>query len=77
VNLGTKNEDAARLVDIVVCAMASAMDVSPNLVRPGILAAYDSATELGLSFETIATALKQRPPARASLDSWRSASIFR
>jgi predicted transcriptional regulator len=63
VNLPTKTEDAARFVEVVICAMASAMNVSPNIVRPGILAAYESATELGLSFDTIATVLKQRRPA--------------
>jgi hypothetical protein len=66
VNLPTKTDDGARFVDVVICAMASAMNVSPNVVRPGLLAAYESATELGLSFDTIATVLKQRRPVRAS-----------
>jgi len=48
---------SARLADVVVCAAAEAMDVSPRLVRPALVAALRAAREVGLSIEALAHAL--------------------
>lgn len=47
----------ARLVDVVVCAAAEALDVSPRIVRPVLLAAFRSARSLGLGVEALEKAL--------------------
>jgi hypothetical protein len=50
-------EPPAYLVDVVVCAAAEALDASPRVVRPGLLAAFRSARTLGLDMETVEKAL--------------------
>jgi transcriptional regulator with XRE-family HTH domain len=45
------------LVDVVVCAAAEALDASPRLVRPALLAALKSARAVGLDMETMEKAL--------------------
>ncbi len=47
----------AHLVDSLVCAAAEAMDLLPRVARPGLLAAFTRAREMGLSVETVADAL--------------------
>jgi hypothetical protein len=64
---------AGHLVDSLVCAAAEAMDVLPRLVRPGLLAAFARALEMGLTVEMVHAALAgpiepakgrtRRPPA--------------
>jgi hypothetical protein len=61
------------LVDAVVCAAADAMDQTPQEVRPGLLAAFCRAQEIGLTMEAIEGVLRARlriaeppPPARAT-----------
>jgi hypothetical protein len=57
------------LVEVVVCAAAEALDVSPRVVRPALLAAFKSARAVGLDLETMEKALTPRsPPAPASAD---------
>ncbi len=46
-----------KLIDVVVCAAAEALDVSPRAVRPALLAAVRCARELGLTLETMETIL--------------------
>jgi transcriptional regulator with XRE-family HTH domain len=41
------------LVDSVVCAAAEAMAVSPQAIRPAVLAAFTRASEAGLTFEAV------------------------
>ena len=41
------------VVDAIVCAAAERMDVPPRTVRPGLLAAFARAEELGLDVGTI------------------------
>jgi hypothetical protein len=50
-----------RMVDIVVCAAAKALDASPRAVRPALLAAFRTVQEMGLSVEDVQAALE--PPA--------------
>jgi hypothetical protein len=47
-------------VDSVVCACAEAMALMPAAVRPGLLAAFDRATEMGLSYQQISRVLRAR-----------------
>jgi transcriptional regulator with XRE-family HTH domain len=50
------------LVDAVVCAAAEALDVSPRVVRPGLLAAIRCAREVGLTVEEMEAALSAARP---------------
>ena len=45
------------MVDVVVCAAAEALDVSPRAVRPALLAAFQRAREAGLTLEQVEKAL--------------------
>jgi transcriptional regulator with XRE-family HTH domain len=51
-------------VDVVVCAAAEALDVSPRAVRPALLAAFQRAREAGLTIEHVEKALT--PPTKAT-----------
>ena len=42
----------------VVCAAAEAIDVTPRVVRPALLAAVTRARQLGLTLETLDEALR-------------------
>ena len=55
-----------RLVDVVVCAAAEAMDASPRAMRAALHAAFASARSLGLDLATLEDALAPRDPAPAS-----------
>ncbi|MDP9000984.1 MAG: helix-turn-helix domain-containing protein [Myxococcota bacterium] len=48
------------VVDAVVCAAAEAMEMMPNEVRPGLLAAFARASEIGLTVDVIEHALRAR-----------------
>jgi transcriptional regulator with XRE-family HTH domain len=52
----------ARRVDIVVCAAAAALDVSPRVVKPAVLEAFRAAAEIGLGASEVVAALE---PVRA------------
>jgi hypothetical protein len=62
------------LVDVVVCAAAEALDVSPRVVRPALLAAFQRARAVGLDVAALESSLSQpsqperprQPPARRS-----------
>jgi hypothetical protein len=56
---------AARLVDIVVCAAAEAIDASPRAMRLALHAALASARSLGLDLATLEDALAPRTPPAA------------
>jgi transcriptional regulator with XRE-family HTH domain len=45
------------LVDIVVCAAADVIDVSPRALRPALLAAFRRARQIGLTLEQVEEAL--------------------
>jgi hypothetical protein len=60
----TPTPTPTQLVDLVVCATAEAMDVSPRVVRPFLRTAFARARELGLDVATVDTALA--PVASAS-----------
>ena len=47
------------LADAVVCAAAEALDTSPRLVRPALLAALRCAREAGLTVATLEAALAE------------------
>ncbi len=47
----------ARLVDIVVCAVADALDLAPRAARPALLAGITRARELGLKLDEMEQAL--------------------
>jgi hypothetical protein len=47
----------ARLVDIVVCAVADALDLPPRAARPALLAGVQRAKELGLKLDDVEQAL--------------------
>lgn len=47
----------SRLVDIVVCAVADALDVAPRAARPALLAGITRARELGLKLDEMEQAL--------------------
>ena len=50
------------LVDVVVCAAAEALDVSPRVVRPALLAAFQRARVVGLDVAALESSLS--PPSR-------------
>lgn len=50
------------LVDSVVCAAAEAMAVTPQSVRPALVAAFERAASVGLTMDEVRGVL--RPPAR-------------
>jgi transcriptional regulator with XRE-family HTH domain len=54
--------DALR-VECIVCAAASAMDTSPNLVRPALLAAFTRARDVGMGVEAVLSLLAAQAPA--------------
>ncbi len=56
--------DPARLVEVIVCAAAEALDASPRVVRPALLAAFASAREVGLTVEAVESALRARSAPR-------------
>jgi DNA-binding XRE family transcriptional regulator len=51
------------LVDAIVCAAAEAMGVSPQAVRPALLAAFARARDVGLDVASIAAVLAPPEPA--------------
>jgi hypothetical protein len=53
----------ARLVDIVVCAAADALDLPPRATRPGVLAALRCVRELGMKLEDVEQSLAEREKA--------------
>ncbi len=55
----------AYLVEVVVCAAAEALDVSPRVVRPVLLAAFKSARAVGLDLAALEAALSPPTPAPA------------
>jgi hypothetical protein len=55
------------VVDAVVCAAAEAMEMMPNDVRPGLLAAFGRAREIGVTVELVERVLRgqlvgKKPP---------------
>jgi hypothetical protein len=48
------------IVDAVVCAAAEAMDMLPGEVRPGLLAAFARAKEIGLTVDLIERVLRSK-----------------
>jgi hypothetical protein len=46
-------EPPAHMVDLVVCAAAEALDVSPRTVRPALAAAFRRARQAGLTLEQV------------------------
>jgi hypothetical protein len=53
----------SRAVDLVVCAAADALDVSPRTARPAVVAAFRAALELGIDLHDVVAALGQPPAA--------------
>ncbi len=51
-------------VDLVVCAAADALDMSPRAVRPAVLAAFKRAIAAGLDPQAVVAAL-ETPPSTA------------
>jgi hypothetical protein len=67
-----KSASAAPLFEIVVCAAAEALDVSPRTVRPALLAAFRTARKVGLSVEDVEAApAPPAPPARTRAQAQR------
>jgi hypothetical protein len=63
----------ARLVDIVVCAVADALDLPPRAARPALLAGVRCAKDLGLKLDEMEQALADeakalKPRGRESAD---------
>lgn len=54
---------APQVVDIVVCAAAEAIDVSPRIARTALHAAFKHALALGLDVAAVEAALAPREPA--------------
>ena len=54
------------LVDVVVCAAAEALDASPRVVRPALLAALKSARAVGLDMDAMEKALSTPANARGA-----------
>jgi hypothetical protein len=54
------------LVDVVVCAAAEALDASPRVVRPALLAAIKSARAVGLDMDAMEKALSTPAKARGA-----------
>jgi len=50
------------LVDVVVCAAAEALDVSPRVVRPALLAAFQRARAVGLDVAALESSLSKPSP---------------
>jgi len=50
------------LVDSVVCAAAEAMSLSPQALRPAVLAAFARARDAGLTLDAVVDALAPPPP---------------
>jgi len=50
------------LVDSVVCAAAEAMSLSPQAIRPAVLAAFARARDAGLSLDAVVDVLAPPPP---------------
>jgi hypothetical protein len=48
------------VVDAVVCAAAEAMEMMPKEVRPGLLAAFARAKEVGLTVDVVERALRSK-----------------
>jgi hypothetical protein len=64
----TRTVSTPQAVDIVVCAAAEAIDVSPRTIRTALHAAFKHARTLGLDVATLEAALAPReasPPASA------------
>jgi transcriptional regulator with XRE-family HTH domain len=53
-----------RLVDVVVCAAAEALDASPRTVRPAVIAAFEAARDVGLDVEGVVKGLGHRESTR-------------
>jgi hypothetical protein len=49
------------LVDAVVCAAAEAMSLSPQAVRPAVLAAFARARDAGLTLDAVVEVLAPPP----------------
>jgi hypothetical protein len=60
--------DAAHAVDLLVCAAADAMNVTPEAVRPALRAAFARARLVGLSVEAVEAALRASNRARVVAD---------
>jgi hypothetical protein len=56
----------AYLVEVVVCAAAEALDASPRVVRPALLAAIRTARAVGLGLEAMEKALSLPLDAKAA-----------
>jgi hypothetical protein len=54
------------IVDAVVCAAAEAMEMMPRDVRPGLLAAFKRAREIGVSVDVVERVLRMSVPAPAA-----------
>jgi hypothetical protein len=50
-----------RVVEVVLCAAAEALDASPRLVRPAVVAAFEAARDTGLGVEQVLKGLARRP----------------
>jgi hypothetical protein len=48
------------VVDAIVCAAAEAMDLMPREVRPGLLAAFERAREIGVPVDVVERVLRSR-----------------
>jgi DNA-binding XRE family transcriptional regulator len=53
---------AGVLVDSVVCAAAEAMSLSPQAIRPAVLAAFARARDAGLTMDLVVGVLAPPPP---------------
>jgi hypothetical protein len=60
------------LVDVVVCAAADALDISPRQVRAALLAAFRRAREAGLTVENVEKALSPEPTPASTATQRRS-----
>lgn len=54
------------LLDSVVCAAAEAMQVSPHLVRPALVAALERALALGMTADEVLSGLAPEPAAKSA-----------
>jgi hypothetical protein len=53
---------AGVLVDAIVCAAAEAMALSPQAIRPSVLAAFTRARDAGLTIDAVIGVLAPPPP---------------
>ena len=53
---------ARHMVDSVVCSAAEAMQMTPQAARPGLLAAFERASALGMTVEEVLAALATPAP---------------